>query len=267
MLREANELHFHEIFQGQTLAILIPFAAFAVRKNAKRELSFFLPAARVAGWSPLGLKGGKPGAFSLLTCGVFKIIRLMSINRQAIEEGVRLLLSGLGEDLQREGLVETPDRVARFYEKFFHVPDNTEGLHKTFGIEHCGRYVLLRNVPFFSLCEHHLLPFFGKAAMAYEVHSNRVLGLSKCVRILELCAHQLQLQERLTEEVADTLVKMTSSEGVMVLLEARHLCLEMRGVKAGGACYVTRALRGNFATDDGLLSDVLAMIRLGKTEH
>jgi GTP cyclohydrolase I len=189
----------------------------------------------------------------------------VSINRWAIKKGVRFLLKGLGEDLRREGLVETPERVVRFYEEFFNVPHNAEGLCKTFDVKRCGRYVLLQNIPFFSLCEHHLLPFFGKAALAYEVHNNRVLGLSKCVRVLELYAHRLQLQERLTEEVADALVKMTSSGSVMVLLKAEHLCMEMRGVRVGDACCVTRALRGNFARDNGLLSDVLEMIRLGRT--
>jgi GTP cyclohydrolase I len=207
------------------------------------------------------------GIFLLLACDVFKIVRLVNVNRQVIEKGVRLLLCGLGEDLHREGLVETPERVARFCEEFFNIHGNTDDLCKTFGVEHCGRYVLLRNVSFFSLCEHHLLPFFGKAAMAYEVHNNRVLGLSKCVRTLEFYAHRLQLQERLTEEIADALVKVTSSEDVMVLLEAEHLCMKMRGVRVGDACCVTRALRGNFATDGGLLSDILAMIRLGRTEH
>ncbi|MDR2420363.1 MAG: GTP cyclohydrolase I [Puniceicoccales bacterium] len=188
------------------------------------------------------------------------------INVQSIAKGVRLILEGLGEDLQREGLLETPVRVARFYEEFFGTSADIKDLHKTFGVERYDRYVLLRDLPFYSLCEHHLLPFHGHVSMAYEVQGKRVLGLSKCIRILELYAHRLQLQERLTEEVADALVKATNSSGVMVLLEAKHFCIRMRGVRSSHATYVTRALRGNFASDANLLSDVLDMIRLGRAK-
>jgi GTP cyclohydrolase I len=188
------------------------------------------------------------------------------INSQTIARGVRLILEGLGEDLQREGLLETPRRIARFYEEFFGISADVKDLRKTFGVERYDGYVLLRDIPFYSLCEHHLLSFYGRASMAYEVQGKRVLGLSKCVRILELCAHRLQLQERLTEEVADALLKATDSSGVMVLLEAEHLCLQMRGVRSGHASYVTRALRGSFAADSGRLSDVLNMLQLGRAK-
>ena len=188
------------------------------------------------------------------------------INGQTIAKGVRLILEGMGEDLQREGLLETPTRIARFYEEFFGISADVKDLRKTFGVERYDGYVLLRDIPFYSLCEHHLLPFYGHASMAYEVQGKRVLGISKCVRILELYAHRLQLQERLTEEVADALLKATDSSGVMVLLEAEHLCLQMRGVRSGHASYVTRALRGSFTADSGLLSDVLHMLQLGRAK-
>jgi GTP cyclohydrolase I len=188
------------------------------------------------------------------------------INSQTIAKGVRLILKGLGEDLQREGLLETPKRIARFYEEFFGISADIKDLRKMFGVERYDGYVLLRDIPFYSLCEHHLLPFYGHASMAYEVGHNTVLGISKCVRILELCAHRLQLQERLTEEVADALVKATNSSGVMVLLEAEHFCMQMRGVRSGHASYVTRALRGSFAADSGRLSDVLNMLQLGRAK-
>jgi GTP cyclohydrolase I len=190
----------------------------------------------------------------------------VKIDRSKIENGVRILLEGIGEDLQREGLVDTPQRVAQFYEAFFTTPHKPEDLQKTFGVDRYDRYVLLRDIPFYSICEHHLLPFYGHASMAYEVHDNRVLGISKCVRILEFYAHRLQLQERLVKEVADALMKATDGKGVMVLLEAEHLCMQMRGVKSSHACYMTRALRGSFTSDANLLFDVLEMIHLGRTK-
>jgi len=188
----------------------------------------------------------------------------VKVDRGKVKEGVRLLLEGIGEDPGREGLAETPPRVADFFEEFFGSSDTVENLQKTFHVERYERYVLLRDVPFYSFCEHHLLPFFGRASMAYEVCQKRVLGLSKCVRLLDLCAHRLQLQERLTEELAEALAAATGSGSILVLLEAEHLCVRMRGVRAAGAVCVTRALRGSFATEAALLSDALEMVRLGR---
>ncbi len=165
-----------------------------------------------------------------------------------IEAGVRMILEGIGEDPDREGLQKTPARVARMYEEVF--AGMTQDPHEHFETlfdEHHQEMVLVRDIPFYSMCEHHLVPFFGHAHVAYiPGESGKVCGLSKLARLVDVYAKRPQVQERLTSQVADTLVKELDPQGVMVVMEAEHLCMSMRGVKKPGTKTTTSAVRGLF---------------------
>ncbi len=174
----------------------------------------------------------------------------------------RGLLEALGEDLTREGLVDTPQRMARSLSYL------TAGYHETIErvvgdaifTENCNEQVLVRDISFFSLCEHHMLPFFGKAHVAY-LPSGRVLGLSKVPRIVEVFARRLQVQERLTRQVAEALVSVLRPRGVGVVIEAEHLCMAMRGVQKLGSRTVTSCLLGEIDTDPSYRAQFLALAR------
>lgn len=182
------------------------------------------------------------------------------VNREKIEEGVRLLLEGIGEDTEREGLLETPQRIARMYEELFSGmgQDAAEPLSRQFEVTDAG-IVLEKDITFYSVCEHHMLPFFGKAHVAY-LPDGRVAGLSKLARTVEVYARRLQVQERLTGQVADALMEHLRPKGVMVLLEAEHMCMTMRGIKKPGSRTVTVAMRGAFETDAGLQESFYHML-------
>ncbi|HJC22460.1 MAG TPA: GTP cyclohydrolase I FolE [Candidatus Eisenbergiella merdavium] len=182
------------------------------------------------------------------------------VNREKIEEGVRLLLEGIGEDTEREGLLETPQRIARMYEELFSgmEQDAAEPLSRQFEVTDAG-IVLEKDITFYSVCEHHMLPFFGKAHVAY-LPDGRVAGLSKLARTVEVYARRLQVQERLTGQVADALMEHLRPKGVMVLLEAEHMCMTMRGIKKPGSRTVTVAMRGTFETDTGLQESFYRML-------
>ena len=167
-----------------------------------------------------------------------------------IAAGVREVLAGVGEDPDRDGLRQTPDRVARMYAEIFSglQEDPGEHLAVTFEADH-EELVLVRDIQIYSVCEHHLLPWAGKAHVAYiPGDDGRVTGLSKLVRLVEGYAKRPQVQERLTSQVADTLVRVLEPRGVMVVVEAEHLCMSMRGVQKPGAMTVTSAVRGHFLT-------------------
>lgn len=184
------------------------------------------------------------------------------MDTRKIEEGVRLILEGVGEDPDREGLRETPARVARMYEEVFAGLAQDPAVHfeKTFD-EHCNEMVLVRDISFYSMCEHHLVPFFGKAHIGYiPAADGRVCGLSKLARLVEVFAKRPQVQERLTGQIADTLVEALHPAGVIVVLEAEHMCMSMRGVKKPGAKTTTRAVRGCFETDADARSEALSLI-------
>jgi GTP cyclohydrolase I len=157
---------------------------------------------------------------------------------------VKELLEAMGEDMGREGLRDTPQRVARMYEELFSGLTEDPAAHLRFFEESGDEMVIVRDIPFYSMCEHHLLPFFGKAHIAYLPKNRRVLGLSKLARIVGCFARRPQLQERLTCQIADFLYKQLPCAGVAVVLEAEHLCMTMRGAKASGAQTRTSALRG-----------------------
>lgn len=182
------------------------------------------------------------------------------MNRELIKEGVRLILQGIGEDAAREGLLETPDRIARMYEELAggYADDAARHLQKRFHVE-SNDLVMERDIPFYSLCEHHMLPFYGTAAIAY-IPNGEVVGLSKIARTLEVYAKRLQLQERLTAQVADVFMEELNPQGVMVLIEAEHLCMTMRGIKKPGTKTVTVVTRGVFEGNDALQNRFYRML-------
>ncbi len=174
------------------------------------------------------------------------------IDKCKIEQAVRLLLEGIGEDINREGLQDTPQRIARMYEEIFSGLDETADKHlsKRFHVSN-NEMVLEKDITFYSMCEHHLLPFYGKAHVAY-IPNGEVVGLSKLARTVEVFAKRPQLQERLTAQIADAIMENLNPKGVMVVLEAEHLCMTMRGIKKPGSKTVTSVTRGNFQDNQEL---------------
>ena len=172
------------------------------------------------------------------------------MDRERIENAVREILLAVGEDPDREGLLETPSRVARMYEEIFSGIDDDPKRHlKIFNEGNVDEMVVVRDIPLYSMCEHHLLPFVGKAHIAYISTDGKVIGLSKLARIVDSFAKRPQLQERLTTQIADFLFENLSAKGVAVVIEAEHLCMTMRGARAAGSKTQTSALRGNMKSD------------------
>lgn len=185
------------------------------------------------------------------------------MDREKIEAGVRLILEGVGEDVTREGLLETPRRVADMYEEIFAgmTQDPAEHFRVTFGEDH-QEMVLVRDIPLYSVCEHHLLPFIGRAHVAYiPGMDGRVCGLSKLARVVDVFAKRPQVQERLTSQVAETIVRSLSPQGVMVVIEAEHLCMSMRGVQKPGAITTTSAVRGIFRSQAATRAEAMSLIK------
>lgn len=187
---------------------------------------------------------------------------MAEVDRIQIEQAVRLILEAIGEDPDREGLIDTPKRVARMYEEVFSgiKQDPSQYFDTIFGEEH-EELVLVKDIPFYSMCEHHLVPFFGKAHVAYIPRNGKVTGLSKLARAVEAVSRRPQLQERITSTVADTIMDKLDPHGVMVIVEAEHMCMTMRGVKKPGATTVTTATRGCFVQDSSARSEVMALIK------
>lgn len=182
------------------------------------------------------------------------------VDKQKVEIAVRMLLEAVGEDPEREGLIGTPDRVARMYEELFSGTDEAaaEALSVTFNCSN-NDIVLEKDIQFYSLCEHHLLPFFGKAHVAY-IPNGRVAGLSKLARTVEAYARRAQIQENMNEQIADALMKHLDAKGVMVIIEAEHMCMSMRGIKKPGTQTMTYVCRGEFEGNDALMDRVMRMI-------
>jgi len=183
------------------------------------------------------------------------------IDRGRIEKAVREIIEALGEDPLREGLVQTPERVARFYEEVFESihTDPGEVIDAFFGEEHYQEIVMVREIPFYSMCEHHFVPFHGQAHVAY-MPQGRVTGLSKLARLVEGFARRPQMQERLTAQVADCLNERLEPLGVLVVIEAEHLCMSMRGVRKPGARTVTSAVRGIMETNPATRSEAMSLL-------
>lgn len=182
------------------------------------------------------------------------------VDQDKVREAVRLLLEGIGEDPTREGLVETPDRVARMYSELCDGMDRSasEHLSKTFAVSG-DDLVIERDITFYSLCEHHMLPFYGKAAIGY-IPNGRVAGLSKLARTVEVFARRLQLQEQLTAQVADALMAELDCKGAIVYMEAEHMCMTMRGVQKPGTKTATLARRGAFVENSELEARFFRML-------
>jgi GTP cyclohydrolase I len=177
---------------------------------------------------------------------------------------VREILAAVGEDPKRDGLLDTPARVARMYEEILEGQSQDPGKHlETTFDEKYNEIVILKDIPFYSLCEHHMLPFHGKAMIAY-LPEDRIVGLSKLARLVEGFARRLQVQERMTCQIADTLMSKLKPRGVAVILEASHSCMTMRGIKKPGAMMVTSALRGHFITDHAARAEVMAHFYHGR---
>ncbi len=187
---------------------------------------------------------------------------MSTMDLKKIEEGVRLILEGIGEDPDREGLQKTPARVARMYEECCAGLYEDPAVHfETTFDEHHEELVIVHDIPFYSLCEHHLAPFFGKAHVAYIPASDgRICGISKLARLVDVFARRPQVQERLTSQVADTLVKELHPQGVLVVMEAEHLCMSMRGVKKAGAKTTTSATRGVFRKNAATKAEALSLL-------
>ena len=184
------------------------------------------------------------------------------INQKRIEKAIKEILSAIGEDVNREGLKETPQRVARMYADLF------SGLHKDpskeltiFKQADHEEMVMVKDIPFYSVCEHHLVPFIGKAHVVYIPTKGRITGLSKLIRVVEAFAKRPQVQERLTSDIADCLMDKLKPRGVLIVIEAEHLCMSMRGVKKPGAVAVTSAVRGVFQKEAKTRSEALALIK------
>ncbi|MCD4669127.1 MAG: GTP cyclohydrolase I FolE [Actinomycetia bacterium] len=170
------------------------------------------------------------------------------MDKKKIAEGVRMILDGIGEDSSREGLIRTPERVADMYEEIFSGLDKdpSDVLGPMFDENH-DEIILIKDIPFHSVCEHHLVPFIGRAHIAYAPNkSGKIVGLSKLTRVLEIVAKRPQIQERLTTIIANSIMKKIEPRGVMVIVEAEHLCMSMRGVKKPNTVTVTSAVRGLF---------------------
>ena len=186
------------------------------------------------------------------------------VNLAAAERAVRELLVALGEDPRREGLLETPRRAARALAELMSGRFADAGTHLSRSFEQpSGEAVILRNIEFFSLCEHHLLPFLGQVHLAYLPSGGRVVGLSKLARTVEVFARRPQLQERLTGQIADALEKHARPRGVAVIVEGEHMCMKMRGVSKSQALMQTLALRGEYQADAVKRAEILSLLRAG----
>ena len=184
------------------------------------------------------------------------------VDLDRIERAVHEILLAIGEDPEREGLIETPKRVARMYDELFsglHV--NVLDVIKVFHEKDHDEMILVGDIPFYSMCEHHLLPFIGRAHVVYIPRDGRIVGLSKIARIVELMSKNLNLQERLTSQIADTLVTAVQPMGVAVVVEAEHLCMTMRGIRKPGSLAVTSALRGLCKSDARSRSEAMSLIQ------
>ena len=197
---------------------------------------------------------GSPSAFTLTS---------MSFDRSKIEEGVRLILAGIGDEPTRDGVAETPRRVADMYEEVFAGigADPLELVTVMKGAAH-DEMIMVKDIPLTSFCEHHLVPFNGRAHVAYIPNNDgRITGLSKIARLVDLLSKRPQVQERLTTEIAETLEAALEPKGVFVVIEAEHLCMTMRGVKKPGSVTVTSALRGRFKSDARTRAEAFSLIR------
>lgn len=185
------------------------------------------------------------------------------MDKAKIKKGVRLILEGIGEDVERSGIKTTPERVADMYEEIFAGLKTSDEMLKPIEGETHDEMILIKDIPFYSVCEHHLLPFIGTAHIAY-IPSGRIVGLSELAKALELFAKRPQVQERLTTQLADLIMAKLKPKGAMVIIDAEHLCMSMRGIKKPGSRTVTSAVRGIFRTKASTRDEMLELIKKNK---
>ncbi|MDK1032807.1 MAG: GTP cyclohydrolase I FolE [Planctomycetia bacterium] len=184
------------------------------------------------------------------------------MDTKRIEDAVRIIIEAIGEDPTREGLADTPARVARMYKELFSgVGADPGGIMKILSLADYDEIILVKDIPFASMCEHHMLPFIGRAHVAYLPEAGRITGLSKIARIVDLEARKLQLQERMTTSIADDIMNSLKPRGVMVVLEAEHLCMTIRGPLKPGAKTITSVVRGIFRERESTRAEAMALIR------
>ncbi|QEN04063.1 GTP cyclohydrolase I FolE [Thiospirochaeta perfilievii] len=185
------------------------------------------------------------------------------MDKEKIERAVRDILEAIGEDPKREGLLDTPRRVANMYEEIFSAinKDPSDDLQVFFEQAGHEELVLVKDIPFYSCCEHHLVPFFGKAHIGYIPRNGKITGLSKLARVVDTVAKKPQLQERLTTEIVEALEKQLNPLGVIVVVEAEHMCMTMRGIKKPGSRTITSGVRGAFQSDAKVRAEALQLIK------
>lgn len=182
------------------------------------------------------------------------------MDHEKIMQGVRYILEGVGEDPQREGLRETPKRFAEMAEEILAGIHQTPSLKAGFSEEVADDLIIIRDIPFYSMCEHHLLPFFGKIHLAYIPKQNKVAGFSSLTRLVDVFSRRLQIQERLTQQIANAMMKFLDPKGVLVIIEAHQLCVSMRGGKKASVRTVTKTIRGEIS------ADCLSLLKLSQTD-
>jgi len=189
------------------------------------------------------------------------IMTKREIDKPKIEQAVRMILEAIGEDPEREGILNTPTRVANMYEEIFSgIGTDPQELLQVCFSEYHDELVLIRDIPLYSMCEHHLLPFYGRAHVAYIPKGGKVVGISKLARVVEMYARRPQLQERLTSQIADCIYNTLNPYGVGVVIEAEHMCMTMRGVRKPGSVTVTSAVRGIFETRAETRAELFSLI-------
>ena len=183
------------------------------------------------------------------------------MNKEKIEQAVRLFLEGIGEDIDREGLIDTPRRISNMCEELFAGlnDDASKYLSVTFGAQN-NEMILEKDIEFYSMCEHHILPFYGKAHIAY-IPNDKVVGISKLARTVEVYARRPQIQEQMTAQIADAIIKELDAKGAMVMIEATHLCMSMRGIKKKDAKTVTYVTRGEFCNNNDLQNKFFNLVK------
>jgi GTP cyclohydrolase IA len=184
------------------------------------------------------------------------------MDKEKIKKAIHDLLIAIGEDINRPGIKDTPERLAEMFSELFSGTEEQAGkiIQETHELEHDGM-VLLKDIPFYSMCEHHLLPFFGKCHIAYIPDGNKVVGISKLAKVVDILSRGLQVQERLTTQIVKTIMKNLKPKGVGVVMEARHLCMEMRGVQKQNAITITSDVIGLFRTDSRTREEFLKLIK------
>jgi GTP cyclohydrolase I len=190
-------------------------------------------------------------------------VKPFNFDEKKAQRAIKLLLESFGEDLSREGINRTPERVSEFYKEALsgNAVDPLKLVSAHYTTEYREEIILVKDISFYSLCEHHLLPFFGKAHIAYSPRKDKVIGVSKLVRLFEVFANRLQLQERLTKQIVDAIMRLVEPHGVMVVIEAEHLCMTMRGVKKPGSKMITSAMRGTFLKDVRTRAEVMSLLK------